>query len=250
MLRTDISHVSVNRSRTRSSDVAPTEASYQLTTGERAEQPRCCGRHCPKPRGDRSRGRVLRHDYVQPGMGTLYCASRYCYREQMKRRGLGTAARLLLGGVLGLVGLRGSAVFGEEQHSTVVPSSGGRVACTRGADGVYRFSVTGTSAELARDREKLLLWVKPLHPSAGGWFLQRPPGNGIDAIEATGAWRGTGQIGNVQYPPHNGDTMDITVTAVETAPADRLLGEAGGTPRGQPSGRVVVESRGVIVSLE
>jgi hypothetical protein len=44
--------------------------------------------------------------------------------------------------------------------------------------------------------------------------------------------------------------MDIIVTAIDRAAADRLLAEPGGTPRGQPSGRVVAESSGVIVGLQ
>jgi hypothetical protein len=167
----------------------------------------------------------------------------------MNGRKFGSVVRFVAA-VLGIIAVRNDPALAQGQQAMIVPRSGARVVCARGSDGVYRFSVNGSVAGVLPDGEKILLWVKPVHPSAGGWYLQRPPGNGISAVEASGAWRGTAQIGNVEWPPHDGDTMDIIVTAIDRAAADRLLAEPGGTPRGQPSGRVVAESSGVIVGLQ
>ncbi|MEW6574278.1 MAG: hypothetical protein AB1374_11665 [Bacillota bacterium] len=35
---------------------------------------------------------------------------------------------------------------------------------------------------------------------------------GIQAIEADGSWEGLAQIGNAQWPPHEGDLVDVAAS--------------------------------------
>jgi len=119
----------------------------------------------------------------------------------------------------------------EEEPSSVslvTPTSGEEVRCIRYGDGIYRFSASGTSTELS-GRLRLLLWVKPVRPSSEtpGWYLQRPPINGISKIKPDGSWEGIGQIGNIQWPPHAGDVFDVAVTVVDVESANQLLVEPG-----------------------
>lgn len=108
------------------------------------------------------------------------------------------------------------------------PKSRERVHCIRYADGVYRFSVVGTASGLP-DKSRLLLWVRPVRPPSEtpGWYLQRPPVNGIGEVKTDGSWQGIAQIGNVQWPPRAGDVLDLAVTLVDAETANRLLAEPG-----------------------
>jgi hypothetical protein len=108
------------------------------------------------------------------------------------------------------------------------PKDAELVACRRQADGIYQFSVTGVARGLAEDK-RLLLWVQPADPRSEtpGWYLQRGI-NGITKIDpASGEFSAVGQIGNLEWPPHTGDTMNVAITVVEAALTGRLLSEAG-----------------------
>jgi hypothetical protein len=109
------------------------------------------------------------------------------------------------------------------------PKSGQEILCKRYGDGIYRFSVEGVSTGVVGSDLKLLLWVRPVSPPAEnpGWYSQRPPINGISRVESNGSWRGVGQIGNAQWPPHDGDIIDIAVTVIENEAAKRLLARPG-----------------------
>lgn len=97
----------------------------------------------------------------------------------------------------------------------------GIVHCLRSDDGVCRFSVEGKASDLSTDKA-LLLWVRP---SKGplDWYLQGPPSNGIMNVNSDGVWQGIGQIGNIDYPPSQGDILDVAVTLVESGTAKALL---------------------------
>jgi hypothetical protein len=116
----------------------------------------------------------------------------------------------------------------EGSVSLFRPKSGEGVLCTRYGDGVYRFSVAGTSSGLS-DEFRLLLWVKPVNPPSDtpGWYLQRLPNNGIGKVNPDGSWEGIAQIGNVQWPPHAGDVLDVAVTAVNIDNAKKIEAEPG-----------------------
>ena len=108
------------------------------------------------------------------------------------------------------------------------PKTAETVRCHLGADRIYRFSVTGVLSSVA-DGQVPLLWVMPSSPKSEtrGWYLQRGP-NGIKAFDTvSGKFDGIGQIGNPQWPAHDGDTLAIAVTAVDSALAEELLSEGG-----------------------
>jgi hypothetical protein len=131
------------------------------------------------------------------------------------------------------------------------PKSGEKAHCTRYADGVYRFSVVGTSTGLTNGF-RLLLWVRPVNPPSEtpGWYLQRLPVNGIEKVEPDGSWEGIAQIGNVQWPPHAGDVLDVAVTVVDVDRAKRLGGELGVVTRTVLPGIASDVASGVRVELK
>lgn len=131
------------------------------------------------------------------------------------------------------------------------PKSGDQVRCRHSPDKVYRFSVEGTSKGLSAD-SSLLLWVRPVDPPSDtfGWYLQRPPSNGIVRVESDGSWEGVAQIGNAQWPPHEGDVLDVAVTVADKETADQLKAEAGVVTRAQPVGIESDTASGVVVTLK
>lgn len=131
------------------------------------------------------------------------------------------------------------------------PQSGGKALCFRGGDNVYRFEVKGTSSGISTSGYGLLLWLKSVSPPSdtAGWYLQRPPGNGIDKIETDGSWAGIAQIGNATWPPHEGDTFDLAVTLVDSATINKLMAEQGVVIRSRPVGDKIQTANGVVVTL-
>jgi hypothetical protein len=140
---------------------------------------------------------------------------------------------------------------GAASVSLFRPKSGEGAFCTRYGDGVYRFSVVGTSSGLS-DEFRLLLWVKPVNPPSDtpGWYLQRPPGNGIREVKPDGSWEGIAQIGNVQWPPHAGDVLDVAVTVVNIDTAKKLEAEPGVVTRTGLPGVASDVANGVRVELK
>jgi hypothetical protein len=118
------------------------------------------------------------------------------------------------------------------------PRAGEKVSCSRGADGVYKLTAEGTSSGVTTSTHGLLFWVRPVNPPADriGWYLQRPPSNGVTEIRSDGSWTAVAQIGNAQYPPHEGDTVDLAVTIAEKDVIDKLTAELGVVVRNQPTG--------------
>jgi hypothetical protein len=131
------------------------------------------------------------------------------------------------------------------------PRGRGSVRCIRAADGIYRFSVRGTSTGLGTGAFSLLLWVRPVNPPAEDprWYLQRPPVNGIRTIEADGSWEGLAQIGNAQWPPHEGDVLDVAVSVAGRDVAEQLMAETGVVLRDQPVGVHSVRASSVVVTM-
>jgi hypothetical protein len=131
------------------------------------------------------------------------------------------------------------------------PKAGEKIPCSRGADGIYRLTVRGASSGLS-DKYGLLLWERPVNPPADriGWYLQRPPVNGIAGVEADGSWSGVAQVGNAQYPPHEGNIVDLAVTIADNDEINKLMSEQGVVVRNQPVGVKSVTASGVIVILK
>lgn len=101
---------------------------------------------------------------------------------------------------------------------------GSELSCTLTSDGAT-CSVQGTAH--IDTGIQLLLWVEPVSPHADspGYFIQR----GVDGVTRqprsgpASAWEGVIQIGNAIYPPCQGDTLNIIVTAVDANAAADLL---------------------------
>lgn len=108
------------------------------------------------------------------------------------------------------------------------PGDGDTVTPRRGADNIFRFDVEGTMDAVDSAEVSLLLWLQPIDPPSDqpGWYLQRLPANGIKSISG-GSWRGVCQIGNFQWPPHDGDIVDVAVTLVASEEALRLQARQG-----------------------
>ncbi len=84
---------------------------------------------------------------------------------------------------------------------------------------------------------------------APGWYLQRPPANGIHRIEPDGSWSGTAQVGNAQSPPHEGDKVDLTVSAADRETIEKLMSEQGVLTKDQPVGNKTDTAQGITVML-
>jgi len=103
------------------------------------------------------------------------------------------------------------------------PPTRGNAKVSPNTDGTFGFAISGIAAGLGPSQQ-ILLWVRSVQPRSGtpGWYLQRPPENGI-ATSAKGKWQGRGQIGNAQWPPQAGHTFDIAITVVDRAVAEALF---------------------------
>lgn len=108
------------------------------------------------------------------------------------------------------------------------PRDGGDVAPRRGADNIFRFDVEGTIKDVDLSRSSLLLWIQPIEPPSDqpGWYLQRLPANGVRSISGT-TWRGVCQLGNQQYPPHDGDVVEVAASVVTAEESKRLDARQG-----------------------
>lgn len=58
------------------------------------------------------------------------------------------------------------------------------------------------------------------------------------------------QIGNVQWPPHEGDVIDVAVSVADVDVAKELVAAPGIVFRSQPIGVAVDSAEGVIVTLQ
>jgi len=117
---------------------------------------------------------------------------------------------------------------GKASVSLFRPKGGESVKCTRFPDGTYHFSALGKVSVLLPNM-RLLLWIRPVKPPSetAGWYLQRPPINGIHQVNQDGSWEGTAQIGNAMWPPHTGDILDVAVTIAPENQVQQLLATPG-----------------------
>jgi hypothetical protein len=90
------------------------------------------------------------------------------------------------------------------------PKDGSEVTPKRGADNIFRFEVQGTMEAVDLTRSQVLLWLQPIEPPSErpGWYLQRLPGEGVRSVSGN-TWRGVCRIGSEQWPPHDGDVVDV-----------------------------------------
>ena len=135
---------------------------------------------------------------------------------------------VLVAGLVTLAcGLQIRADRSDRSLSLLHPKNAETIRCQLHPDNTYRFSVSGISKGISK-YETVLLWVQPVNPQSEtpGWYLQRGF-NGIRKFEPTGEFQGIGEIGNRQFPPRAGDTMNVAVMVLDIRVAERLLSERG-----------------------
>jgi hypothetical protein len=132
------------------------------------------------------------------------------------------------------------------------PKAGEHLLCHRGADGIFRFEATGTSAGVSDSGPSLLLWVRPVNPpsESNGWYLQRPPSNGVMSVASDGSWIASGQVGNAQWPPHEGDSIDVAVSIADHRAVNELIAEPGVVIRNAPVGSKSAVASDVVITLK
>jgi hypothetical protein len=151
------------------------------------------------------------------------------------------------------IGAAGAAAGQNETTPTVTlssPKSHNRINCGRTPEGIYKCPVKGASKSLSQGNFQLLLWVKPVRPTGDGWYLQRGTMNGIHSVGSDGKWEGIAQLGNLEYPPHEGDLIEIAVSVAASEETRRLLGAEGVVVRGTVSGKASDTAKNVTVHLE
>ena len=146
---------------------------------------------------------------------------------------------------------RAAPAFGGSDLQLFEPKDRGILKCSRGVGGITRCSVSGITGDMLSGA-RLLLWLQPVDPPSEtpGWYLQRPPANGIKRIENDGTWNGTVQIGDAQYPANEGNQVDVGVGVLGSDEAKRLLSETGVVVRDQPQGTTVRTASRVVVTFK
>lgn len=136
---------------------------------------------------------------------------------------------------------------GQGGLSWNMPGPGASLELIRDGSGLHRASVSGLVPGSLTGSHRLLLWVRPVRPApdSPGWYLQRPPGNGVSAYAAGGTWDGIIQIGNREFPPNDGDVVDLAISVVSATEARALETGAGAVTAPTPRGSQVAELRGV-----
>jgi hypothetical protein len=146
------------------------------------------------------------------------------------------------------------AAAGQKETTLTVtlssPKSHNRINCGRTPEGIYKCPVKGTSKSLSRGNFQLLLWVRPVRPAGDGWYLQKGVMNGIHSVGSDGNWEGIAQVGNLEYPPHEGDRIEIAVSVATSEEVRRLLGSEGVVVRGTVSGKATDTAKNVTMHLE
>jgi len=142
-----------------------------------------------------------------------------------------------------------TSVSPEKIISIKSPVTAQNVRLQRDAAGIYTFSVEGTLSGSAPADSQVLLWIEPVNPRSdvSGWYLQRNPNGVINNNDGT--WSGRGQLGNQQWPPHNGDTFNILVTVVDRQKAQELMGMAGVVVLVNPPGTSSDRANNLVVSV-
>lgn len=155
----------------------------------------------------------------------------------------------------------GSASLSESPVSNAAANSGGLAWTTPNAGepltvildaaGVGKARVAGRVPTGLTKSDQLLLWVRPVLPPAEtpGGYLQRPPGNGVSAASAGGSWEGTIQIGNRDFPPREGDIVDLAISVIAVAEARTLESRPGTMTTPTPRGSLVAQLPAVRLSV-
>jgi len=91
-----------------------------------------------------------------------------------------------------------SPAAGQQIEVTILP-----------ATGAGSFTVAGTSTEVFADPDlRVYVLVHPADPYASGWWIQQPA-----TVDRNGGWSTQAWIGSTDFPPHQGDRIDLLVIA-------------------------------------
>lgn len=135
--------------------------------------------------------------------------------------------------------------------SWTMPGLGAPLEVIRDGSGLHRATVSGVVPASVPASHRLLLWVRPVRPASNSpdWYLQRPPANGVSSYTVGGTWDGVIQLGNREFPPHDGDVVDLAISVVSPTEARALETGAGAVTAPTPRGSQVAELRGIRVVL-
>lgn len=137
---------------------------------------------------------------------------------------------------------------------TLALADGDAVVCTMTSNGAT-CPLHGTAK--ANSGMEVLLWVEPVHPSAPtfpDYYIQRGQGVGVTREPqpaTTSPWEGALQIGNTQFPPCRGDTLNVIATLADANVAARLRGSAQQTytyPAGAKEALAFAQAKNVTVA--
>ncbi len=136
--------------------------------------------------------------------------------------------------------------------SLFAPAAHATVRAARRPDGAGMVTARGTSKGMQGEAFQLLLWLRPVAPPSDvdGWYLQRPPSNGVAGVDPDGGWQGTAQIGNALWPPQEGAVIDLAVSVADRETASLLMAEAGVVVRPQPEGVATARATGVVLTFK
>lgn len=91
-----------------------------------------------------------------------------------------------------------SPAAGQQIEVTILPDTGAGL-----------FIVTGTSTEVFAEPDlRVYVLVHPADPFASGWWIQHPA-----TVDRNGRWSTQAWIGSTDFPPHQGDRIDLLVIA-------------------------------------
>ncbi len=156
-------------------------------------------------------------------------------------------ASMVLAGVLSF-GTASALQTGSVKATIDAPRSASKVTLTRDGTGLWGFPVDVKAHGLGRN-VVLLLWVNPINPSGDGWYLQRGR-NGLGAIGADDAsWSGRAQVGNVEYPPRNGQEFEIAISVLDKREAERLVAQRDIVALREPRGSVVAKASRLVTLI-
>jgi PASTA domain. len=132
------------------------------------------------------------------------------------------------------------------------PTARATFRAARRPDGVGTITARGTSTGMHGSTFQLLLWLRPVNPPSdvSGWYLQRPPGNGVAGVDPDGAWQGVAQVGNSQWPPQEGAVIDLAVSVADRETATRLMAESGVVVRPDPVGVATTRATAVVLTFK
>ncbi len=138
-------------------------------------------------------------------------------------------------------------VSDEGTSSVEHPSINGQVDCIRTSEGFCTITVEGRASALVSDGQlRLLLWVKS---QQSDWYLQDPTSTQTTLIRPDQTWTRQVQVGNVRYPPSDGELVDLALTVISSTAERHSTGTHVQGPFRKPEGWPVATVERVSIRL-